>query len=83
MMKIKNKWFEFSVYKNKEEQKLIVHWWCNVPKIPFECIEYAKTKIQHQLVFCGRDNLYWVFSKICEGKYKFLYKTTNDHCSCG
>ena len=30
MMKIKNKLFEFSVYKDKEEQKFIVHWWWNV-----------------------------------------------------
>ena len=83
MIMIKNKWFEFSIYRNKEEQKFIMHWWWNIPKIPFEDIEYAKTKIQHQLVFCGKDNLYWIFSRINKGKYKFFYKTTNDHCSCG
>lgn len=81
-MRTKNKWFDFSIYKNKEEQKFIVHWWWNVPKIPFESIEYSKTQRQHQLVFCGRDNLYWVFYKN-EGKYKFFKRTINDHCSCG
>lgn len=78
------KWFKFSVYKDKEEQKFIIHWWWNVPKIPFEGVEYSKTKRQHQLVFCGKNNLYWVFSKSYpEGKYKFFTKTTNDHVSCG
>jgi len=80
---MKNKWFNFSVYKDKEEKKFIIHWWWNVPHIPFEGIEYAKTPRCHQLLFLGTDNIYWVFCKTLEGKYKFFYKDKNDHCSVG
>lgn len=75
--------FKFSIYRDKEEKKLFIHWFWNIPYIPLEHIEYAKSPNMHQLVFCGTDNLYWVFNKTWEGKYKFFHKTTNDHCTCG
>lgn len=77
------KWFRFSIYKDKKEKELIIHWYWCVPHIPFENIEYAKTSKIHQLVFCGTDNLYWLFNKDYKGKYKFFSKTNNDHCKCG
>ena len=77
------KWFSFSIYKDKEKKRLVIHWNWHVPNIPFESIEYSKSPNIHQLVFCGTDNLYWVFNKTWEGKYKFFHKTTNDHCCCG
>jgi len=75
------KFFNFSFYR--KENYLIIHWNWNISFIPFEGIEYSKTPNFHQLVFCGTDNLYWVFSKTWQGKYKFFYKSTNDHTSCG
>jgi len=77
-----SKWFRFTVYRNKEKKKLVIHWNWNVPHIQLETIEYAKSPNMHQLVFCGTDNLYWVFGKDWSGKYKFFFKKTNDHCTC-
>lgn len=78
-----NKWFRFSIYRDKEKNKLVIHWNWHVPHIPLEDIEYSKSPNMHQLVFCVTDKLYWVFAKTWEGKYKFFFKTTNDHCACG
>ena len=89
------KWFNFSYYNKcrrakkegdiipKEEQRIVINWWWHVPHIPFEGISYARSKKMFQLVFCGADNLYWVFCKDYEGTYKWFFKTTNDHCQCG
>ena len=75
-------WFKFIVYKNKEENKFSIHWIWNIPHIPLERIDYAKTTRLHQLVICGTDNLYWIFNKNQNGGYKFFHKTINDHCDC-
>lgn len=79
----RQKWFTFSIYQNKDDGKFIIHWNWSVPHIPLEEIEYSKTPDRHQLVFCGTHNLYWVFFKSWEGKYKWFRKTRNDHTNCG
>jgi hypothetical protein len=88
------KWFSFSYYNRrkinkksgtiipKEDQKIVIRWSWNIPHIPLESIEYARSKNCFQFLFCGTENLYWVFSKWRDEKCKWFFKTRNDHCNC-
>lgn len=76
--------------KNKKDYfKFLIHWNWFVPHIPFEGIEFAHEWNRTHLVFCGADNLYWLQLRDSprwdeKAKWKIrIFKTHNDHCSCG
>lgn len=69
--------------------KRIYHWNWFVPHVPFEGIEFVHEWQSTHIVFCGTENLYWIFFRQSprwdeRGKWKFkLMKCSNDHTSCG